>query len=98
MSVCYLFRLIQWRHACALNGKASIVFDQDLAAAYRGAKRIVRVECCFIYTNSNHFIPQMEFLESSVFSPNGGYCPPEPEWKSRDHARDVLFSIEKLKA
>ena len=81
-----------------INGKASMVFDPDVVAAYPGAKLIVRVECSFIYKNCNRYIPKMEFLEPSVFSPKGGYRPPEPEWKSRDYARDVLPSIERFKA
>lgn len=81
-----------------INGKASIVFDRDLVAAYPGAKLIVRIECSFIYKNCNRYIPKMEFLESSVFSPKGDYCPPEPEWKSRDYAHDVLPAAERFKA
>ena len=75
-----------------INGKSRFVFDRDLVAAYPGAKLIVRVECSFIYKNCNRYIPKMELLDSSVYSPKGDYSPPEPEWKSRDYAHDVLPS------
>ena len=81
-----------------INGKASFVFDRDLVAAYPGAKLIVRVECGFIYKNCHRYIPKMELLDSSVYSPKGDYSPPEPEWKSRDYAHDVLPSAERSQA
>jgi uncharacterized protein len=48
----------------------------------------VAAEC--IFYNCPRYIPRMEFVEESVYSPRCGYTPPEPEWKSRDYIRDVL--------
>ncbi|MGX6998307.1 pyridoxamine 5'-phosphate oxidase family protein [Caballeronia sp. KNU42] len=81
-----------------INGKASFVFDRDRVAAYPGAKLIVRVDCSFIYKNCHRYIPKMELLDSSVYSPKDDYSPPEPEWKSRDYAHDVLPSVARSHA
>ncbi|WP_296663329.1 pyridoxamine 5'-phosphate oxidase family protein [Paraburkholderia sp.] len=80
-----------------INGKASLMSDRDRLALYPGAKVIVQVECRFIYKNCNRYIPRMELQETSAFSPKNGYSPPEPEWKSRDYAHDVLPSPERFK-
>ena len=77
-----------------INGIASLIVDRQRVAAYAGAKLIVSVKCSFIYKNCNRYIPQMEFVKSSEFSPKEHYCPPEPEWKSRDYAQDVLPSTD----
>lgn len=80
-----------------INGKARLVFDPDRLAAYPGARLIVEVECRFIYKNCHRYIPRMELQQTSEFSPKEGYCPPEPEWKTRDYAHDVLPSPERFK-
>jgi uncharacterized protein len=78
-----------------INGKARLIYDEVSVAAYPGAKLIVRVDCESIYKNCNRYIPEMEIAKRSDFSPRVGYRPPEPEWKSRDYARDVLPVVEK---
>jgi hypothetical protein len=44
----------------------------------------------YIFYNCPRYIPRMDFVEESIYSPRCDYTPPEPEWKSRDYIRDVL--------
>jgi len=43
-----------------------------------------------IFYNCPRYIPKMEFVHESVYSPQCDYTPPQPEWKIRDYIRDVL--------
>jgi uncharacterized protein len=81
-----------------INGRASLIYDEDRVSAYPGAKLIIRVECKSIYKNCNRYIPKMEMVKQSDFSPRQNYRPPEPEWKTRDYAHDVLPSVSNFKA
>lgn len=73
-----------------VNGRAEIDDSPDAAAAFHGAKRVVRVTADHIFTNCPRYLPTMEFREGSVFSPRAGHSPPEPAWKSRSFVKDVL--------
>lgn len=80
-----------------VNGEAHIVTDRERVAQYPGAKLLISVECRYIYKNCHRYIPKMTMEEASPFSPKPDYCPPEPEWKARDYAHDVLPSPEHFK-
>lgn len=73
-----------------INGRASISHDPARLLEHAGAKAVITVECDFIYKNCNRHLPEMAVSRTSPFNPERGYVPPQPEWKSRNYARDVL--------
>ena len=73
-----------------ISGKARIDESPDAIADLPGAKRLIRVAAEYIFYNCPRYIPRMEFVEDSVYSPRRDHIPPEPEWKTRDYIRDVL--------
>lgn len=80
-----------------LNGAAHIVTDCERISKYPGAKLLVSVNCHFIYKNCHRYIPKMTMEAPSPFNPKLDYCPPEPEWKARSYAEDVLPSPHRFK-
>jgi predicted pyridoxine 5'-phosphate oxidase superfamily flavin-nucleotide-binding protein len=87
-----------------INGRAAISHEPTRLSAYPGAKAIVAVECDFIYKNCNRHLLELTLSQPSPFNPKPGYAAPQPEWKSRDYARDVLplsddgLTVPELKA
>jgi predicted pyridoxine 5'-phosphate oxidase superfamily flavin-nucleotide-binding protein len=72
------------------TGRARIDENSEAIADIPGAKRLIRVTADYIYYNYPRYVPKMEFVEQSIYSPRADYTPPEPEWKSRDYIREVL--------
>ena len=73
-----------------VTGKARLDESREAIADTPGAKRLIRVTAEYIFYNCPRYIPRMDFVEESIYSPRCDYTPPEPEWKSRDYIRDVL--------
>jgi hypothetical protein len=64
--------------------------DDPLLAEYPGAQLIVRVQVDRIFPNCPRYIHRMRLVEHSVYAPDHGHTPPEPEWKSMEEFRDAL--------
>jgi predicted pyridoxine 5'-phosphate oxidase superfamily flavin-nucleotide-binding protein len=77
-----------------INGRASIDEAADAITDLPGAKRVIRVAVDHIFPNCPRYIPKMEFIESSVYAPQEGCVPPEPEWKQKPMVKDI-FDEEK---
>ena len=73
-----------------VQGTASLHDDDELLEAFEGAQLIVRVRAERIFPNCPRYIPKMQVIEHSVFSPRAGHVPPTPEWKQMDVFRDYL--------
>lgn len=73
-----------------VNGIASIDENPDSFSHLPGANRLVRVTVQHIFPNCPRYIPNATFQEPSVYAPRTGYIPPEPEWKSRPHVKDIF--------
>jgi predicted pyridoxine 5'-phosphate oxidase superfamily flavin-nucleotide-binding protein len=73
-----------------ITGQARIDESPEAMAELPGAKRLIRVTAENIFYNCPRYVPEMEFVEASIYAPRPDYTPPEPEWKSRDYIRDVL--------
>ncbi len=64
-----------------VNGEAQVHADDPLLASTEGAQLIVRVTARAIFPNCPRYIPTMELVEPSRYSPRAGHAPPEPAWK-----------------
>lgn len=73
-----------------INGRARIEDDAEAIAGLPGAKRLVRITCDHIFANCPRYIPTMQMVEKSVYTPREDYTPPEPAWKSRPYIKEVL--------
>jgi uncharacterized protein len=65
-----------------VNGKATLRDDDPLLAQTVGAQIIVRVAARAIFPNCPRYIPSMQLVEPSIYTPRAGSEPPEPGWKS----------------
>lgn len=73
-----------------VNGEASIDTEDPLLRETIGAQMIVRVAARAIFPNCPRYIPGMQLIEPSKFTPQRGREPIEPEWKSFDHFKDAI--------
>lgn len=73
-----------------VNGRAEIVFDDPLIAEIPGAQLLVRVTPVEIFPNCPRYIPRMELMEPSIYTPQAESPPVEPRWKSFADFADVV--------
>jgi len=73
-----------------INGTATVHSDDPLLAEYPGAQLIIRVQAGQIFPNCPRYIHKMQIVTYSVYAPQPGYTPPEPEWKQMEAFRDAL--------
>ena len=72
-----------------VNGVATVRHDDPLLAESVGAQLIVRVAVRVIFPNCPRYIPQMQMVEASPYTPQDGQPPIEPAWKTSDNFKDV---------
>ena len=73
-----------------VSGTASVADDDPLLADFPGAQLVVRVRAERIFPNCPRYIHRMELVEHSVYAPDHGHEPPEPDWKQMEVFRDAL--------
>jgi predicted pyridoxine 5'-phosphate oxidase superfamily flavin-nucleotide-binding protein len=64
-----------------VNGTASVSRNDPLLATTVGAQLIVRVKARAIFPNCPRYIPQLQLVEPSQYTPKPGQDPVEPGWK-----------------
>ena len=73
-----------------VNGTARVLRDDPLLAETVGAQLIVRVAATAIFPNCPRYIPKLELVEPSIYTPRPGEDPVEPVWKTFDVFKDVV--------
>ncbi len=73
-----------------VNGRASLRRDDPLLGETVGAQMIIRVVAEAIFPNCPRYIPTMQFVEPSIYTPVAGRLTPEPAWKSFEIFADVV--------
>lgn len=73
-----------------VNGRASLRRDDPLLGETVGAQMIIRVVAEAIFPNCPRYIPTMQFVEPSIYTPFPGRLTPEPAWKSFEIFADVV--------
>jgi predicted pyridoxine 5'-phosphate oxidase superfamily flavin-nucleotide-binding protein len=73
-----------------VNGIATVSRDDPLLASTVGAQLIVRVKAAAIFPNCPRYIPKLELVEPSIYTPRAGNDPVEPVWKSFDEFKDAV--------
>ena len=73
-----------------VNGSA-VVSDRDpLLSETVGAQLIVRVTARAIFPNCPRYVPTMQPIEPSIYTPRAGQDAPEPAWKGFADFRDCI--------
>jgi predicted pyridoxine 5'-phosphate oxidase superfamily flavin-nucleotide-binding protein len=67
-----------------VSGTAKVSRDDPLVGDTVGAQLIVRVTARAIYPLCPRYIPKMQLLEPSIYTPKAGADPVEPAWKGFD--------------
>ncbi|MBX3514170.1 MAG: pyridoxamine 5'-phosphate oxidase family protein [Xanthobacteraceae bacterium] len=73
-----------------VNGTASVNREDPLLSQTRGAQLIVRVTAKAIFPNCPRYIPTMNLVEPSKYTPLPGIPPEEPVWKTFPEFKDVV--------
>lgn len=77
-----------------INGVATVDDTPGVLAAHHGAHAVVRVVVERVFPNCPRCLHRMSLVEHSVYAPQPGHVPPEPEWKQADLFRDALPGAE----
>jgi uncharacterized protein len=73
-----------------VNGSASVRRDDPLLTKTVGAQLIVRVTARAVFPNCPRYIPSMQLIEPSIYTPRAGCDPVEPAWKGFADFKDVI--------
>lgn len=73
-----------------VHGTARIEPDDPLTGSTVGAQLMVRVDVRVIFPNCPRYIPTLQLVEPSVYTPVPGQDPVEPDWKQDDAFRDAI--------
>src|SRR5215469_1649092 len=73
-----------------INGSARVSDTDPLLGKTVGAQLIVRVEARAIFPNCPRYIPAMQMVSPSKYTPQPKCEAPEPAWKSFDDFKDVM--------
>jgi uncharacterized protein len=73
-----------------VNGRATVSASDPLLASFPGAELIVRVQAQAIFPNCPRYVPKLQVLEASPYTPCEGHTPPEPKWKQMPEFKDLL--------
>jgi uncharacterized protein len=73
-----------------INGEARVSGEDPLLAQAVGAQLMVRVTATAIFPNCPRYIPQLQLVEASAYTPKPGCDPIEPAWKGFDAFKDVI--------
>ena len=79
-----------------VNGIAAISRDDPLLAHTVGAQLIVRVKVRAIFPNCPRYLPKMQLMEHSAYTPRPGVDTPEPAWKTFPDLRRSFIRGDKL--
>lgn len=73
-----------------VNGTATVSRDDPLLSRTVGAQLIVRVKARAIFPNCPRYIPKLQLVEPSEYTPRPGRDPVEPVWKSFPDFKDCI--------
>jgi hypothetical protein len=73
-----------------VNGQAKVSREDPLLATTVGAQLIVRVTASAIFPNCPRYIPKLDLVEPSIYTPKPGCDPVEPGWKGFDAFKDAI--------
>lgn len=73
-----------------VNGMATVSRDDPLLSEMIGAQLSVRVAARAIFPNCPRYIPKLQLVEVSTYTPVEGREPLEPPWKGWDKFKDYV--------
>lgn len=85
-----LFLDFEKQRRLRVQGEARVLRDDPSLKEWAGAQLIVRVKATAIFPNCPRYIPKLQLVEQSMYTPQPGATPPEPAWKGFDEFKDVV--------
>lgn len=79
-----------------VNGTARIDRNDPLMPQTVGAQMIVRVAARAIFPNCPRYIPSLQLVEPSAYTPMPGCEPVEPAWKGFDAFKDAIHPRQQV--
>jgi predicted pyridoxine 5'-phosphate oxidase superfamily flavin-nucleotide-binding protein len=73
-----------------VNGTAELSFDDPALTEFAGGQGLVTVTARHIFPNCPRYIPNMQLVAPSIYTPQKGCDPVEPGWKSFSVFEDVV--------
>ena len=73
-----------------VNGTAALSFDDPLLGEFVGGQGLVTVTARHIFPNCPRYIPNMQLVGPSMYTPQKGCEPLEPAWKGFAMFEDVV--------
>jgi len=73
-----------------VNGRAQVIEDDPLMADIPGAQLLVKVTPTDIFPNCPRYVPNMQLVEASPYTPQPAAPPVEPKWKTFEIFADVV--------
>jgi predicted pyridoxine 5'-phosphate oxidase superfamily flavin-nucleotide-binding protein len=73
-----------------VNGTATLSFDDPMLAEFAGGQGLVTVTAQHIFPNCPRYIPNMQLVGPSIYTPQKGCEPVEPGWKTFPAFQDVV--------
>ena len=83
---------VDWERPSRLrvNGVASVSADDSLRDTWEGAQQVVRLAVQQVFPNCPRYLPRMQTVEASPYTPVRHRQPPRPGWKDDARFRDAL--------
>src|SRR4026207_283785 len=90
MLACYSSPCMTSQSDCASTGSLGSAIPDPLLAETVGAQLIVRVQARAIFPNCPRYIPNMQMIGPSIYTPQPNCEAAEPAWKSFDSFKDFV--------
>ena len=83
---------VDWERPSRLrvNGQVTVAAEDVLLTTWEGAQQVVRLQVQQVFPNCPRYVPRMQLLESSAYSPGLQHAPPRPGWKDDPRFCDAL--------
>jgi uncharacterized protein len=73
-----------------VQGTAELAFDDPMLADLPGGQVLVRIRPTHVFPNCPRYIPDLKHDAPSVYVPEAGGTPVEPNWKGSPDFKDVV--------
>ena len=83
---------VDWERPSRLRvtGVVTLSADDVLLASWERAQLVIRLAVEQVFPNCPRYIPRMQTVEASPYSPSPNHAPPRPGWKDDPRFRDAL--------
>ena len=81
---------VDWERPSRLRVNGVVTMSADDVLLAERAQLVIRLAVQQVFPNCPRYIPRMQMLEPSPYSPSPNHAPPRPGWKDDPRFRDAL--------